>query len=440
MKKYIINGGKKLSGEISISGSKNIASKLLIAACLTDEEVVLHNIPLISDFLIMVELFKEIGGSAEITGHTIKLRLAEVKNFQIPLETGAKIKTSSMYLAPLLMRKKEALIPNPGGCRIGARPIDRHIKGLEKMGARISYVREDGYFHAATDGLKGATYRFDKNSHTGTETLIIAAALASGTTVIENAAEEPEVDELIDFLNQMGARISRESDRKIMVEGVEKLHGIEFSIAPDSNEVVTMAVCSVLTGGDIAIKNASLSMVEAFLEVFKKAGGAYEDSGDSIRFYCGNGIQPVDITTEPYPGFKTDWMSLWAVFMTQANGESHIHETVYENRFGFVDELKKMGAKIEKYRPEVSNPESVYNFNYDTSRVYKQAIRIQGITPLHNGVLQISDLRAGATLVIASLIAKGKSVIYGVEQIERGYEKFVERLRSLGADIIVTEE
>jgi UDP-N-acetylglucosamine 1-carboxyvinyltransferase len=440
MKKYIINGGKNLSGEITISGSKNIILKALIAACLTDEEVVIHNVPLIDDFFYMLELVKEIGGTVELSGHTLKVRVKEIQTHKIPLEVGAKIKTSSMFLAPLLARKHEAMIPNPGGCRIGARPIDRHIKGLEAMGAEIGYYSDDGYFHATTKGLHGTDFTFDKNTHTGTETLIIAAACAEGRTVLHNAAQEHEVDDLIELLNKMGAKIERTEPRIIVIDGVKKLHGATHEILSDSNELVTFAIASALTGGQIHIKNANLEKIQTFLDCFEKAGGEYEKKDGYVRFFIHNSIKPVDIVTAPEPGFKTDWQSLWAVFMTQADGETRIHETVYENRFGFVSELKKMGAKIEIYKPDVENPEELYNFNFNPKQEYRQGVKIIGKTPLHNGVLYISDLRAGATLVIAALIAKGESVIYGVEQIERGYEDFDTRLRQLGADIRVEEE
>src|SRR3989344_2654954 len=304
MRNYVINGGKSLKGEVTISGSKNVVLKALIAACLTDEEVMLINVPLIGDFYVMLDLFVEIGGKVTFDGHTVRLRLEKIKSTTIPLNIGAKIKTSSMFIAPLLARKGEATIPNPGGCRIGARPIDRHIKGLEMMGAKISYYSKDGYFHSKTDGLCGVTYKFDKNTHTGTETLILAAVLAKGRTVLENAAEEAEIDELIKLLISMGAKIKR-SGRTIKVDGVNKLFGTTFSIVPDSNELVTCAILSSLTGGQIVIKNADFSMVGEFLEKFKQAGGAWEKNDERVRFYFRNGIKSIDVTTKPYPGFKT---------------------------------------------------------------------------------------------------------------------------------------
>lgn len=440
MKKYIINGGKSLSGEIIVSGSKNVVLKLIVAACLTSEEVELKNVPLISDFFVMLDLVKEIGGVVTLSGHTVKIKIPEIKTTKLPLEIGAKIRTTSMFLAPLLARCKNASIPNPGGCRIGARPIDRHIKGLEQMGAQISYYSEDGYFHAKTDGLVGTTYEFEKNSHTGTETLIIAAVLAKGKTIIKNAAEEPEIDELIGFLNNMGAKIKRTDHRVIEIEGVPSVHGTSFTIMPDRNEVVTMAICSALTGGNILIKNANLSDLDTFLKMFEKAGGAWEEKDGAIRFFIIDQIRPTDIVTGPHPKFMTDWQGPWALLMTQAQGKSLIHETVYENRFAYKKELEKMGAKIQFSLPIVENPDSLYNFNYDTDRKYRQQIQITGPRKLHNAVMDIADLRAGATLVLAALIASGESVIYEIGHLERGYEAFDTRLKALGADIQALEE
>lgn len=440
MKKYIIEGGKQLAGEVTISGSKNVVTKALIASCLTDEEVVLENVPHISDFLIMLDLLREIGGQAELENHTVRLRLKDITKNQIPLAIGAKVKTSSMFLAPLLARAGEAHIPNPGGCRIGARPIDRHIKGLEQMGAHIGYASEDGFFHAHTDGLVGTEYTFEKNTHTGTETLILAAVLARGKTVLRNAAQEPEIDDLITLLNKMGAKVARVEPRVIEIDGVDKLHGATHRIMPDRNEAMTFAVISALTGGQIYLKDAVLSDMEAFVDAYRKAGGEIEETERGIRFYASGALKPVDVTTEPHPGFMTDWQGPWSVLMTQADGESVIHETVYENRFMYVTELAKMGAKLRMFAPEVENPRALYNFNVEEGKSYRQGLKITGITPLHNGVLNVADLRAGATLVVAALIAKGESIIFGTDILERGYENFHERLQQLGADVTVGEE
>ena len=442
MKKYIIKGQKKLVGDVTISGAKNVITKALIAACLTDEEVILENVPLINDFFVMLELVREIGGRVTLSGHTVKIKMESVGATTIPLEIGAKIKTSSMFLAPLLIRAGRATIPNPGGCRIGARPIDRHIQGLIKMGAEVGYASEDGYFHAQTKGLVGTEYTFEKTTHTGTETLILVGVLARGQTILRNAAQEPEIDDLIRMLAKMGAKIKRAEPGVIVIDGVEKLHGATHRIISDRNEAETFAVISALTGGNIYIHNCDLLAMSAFLEVFKIAGGAWEEKNGAIRFYIKEEIRPVDVVTRPHPGFMTDWQGPWSILMTQANGESVIHETIYENRFAYVRELAKMGAKLSMFQPNIVDPTILYNFNYEDQKAsrYRQALRISGKTPLHNAVLNIFDLRAGATLVIAALIAAGTSVIYGVELLERGYEAFDVRLRNLGADIIVDEE
>ncbi|MBI2033129.1 MAG: UDP-N-acetylglucosamine 1-carboxyvinyltransferase [Candidatus Levybacteria bacterium] len=436
MDKFIVHGGRPLRGEVSVSGAKNVSLKALVAACLTTEEVIIENIPHISDFFVMVDTIKHLGGKVTMKDHSVSIHIPEFSRTKISLEKAAEIRTSSMFLAPLLARAKKAIIPNPGGCRIGARPIDRVVAGLEKMGAEITYKSEDGYFHAKTTHLHGATYRFEKNTHTGTETLILAAVLADGRTVLENAAEEPEVDELIELLCSMGAKIKRSKPRTIVIEGVERLHGTTFRIGPDRNEIVTLAVASAMTNGDITIKEANKAHLKAFLETYKKAGGSYEEKGDAIRFFVSDSLLATDIETAAFPGFMTDWQGPWTVLMTKAKGVSIIHETVYENRFNYVKELIKMGAHIELFNPEVKHPETVYNFNTEDDRKdYFHAARVVGGTALHNAVVTISDLRAGATLVLASLSASGETVIFGVEHLDRGYEHFEERLRQLGARI-----
>lgn len=437
MDKFIVSGGRKLKGRICVSGSKNVALKVLVASCLTNEEVIIENVPLISDFLVMADIIKELGGKVTITDHTVRIRVENFKKSKISLDKAATIRTSSMFLAPLLMRLGKALIPNPGGCRIGARPIDRIIKGAKKMGIKVSYRRKDGFFYlTASNKLKPVRYRFEKNTHTGTETLILLSVLAKGKTILENAAQEPEIDDLIEFLNLMGADVKRKEPRTIVINGVEKLHGAKFIIPSDRNEVVTFAIASVMTKGDIFIENINIRGLEEFITVFKKAGGGAEVDKNGIRFFYKGKLRPSSITTGFYPGFMTDWQGPWAVLMTQANGKSVIHETVYENRFSYVEELKKMGADIEFFNPKITNPKTFYNFNYEDNKPeYKHAIRILGPVQLHNGVIDISDLRAGATLVLAALSAAGESIILGIEHLDRGYEKFEKRLKTLGAKI-----
>ncbi len=442
MESYQVRGGKELIGEVSVSGAKNVALKAMVAACLTTDEVIIENIPRISDLFAMVDIIKKLGGEVKIENHTAYVHANKFIGSKISLDDASHTRTSSMFLAPLLARAGKAVIPNPGGCRLGTRPIDRTVNGLRQMGARINYNSEDGYFYADIDGqFQGTTYTFEKNTHTGTETLLIAAAVSEGKTILKNAAEEPEVDELIEFLNSMGAHIQRPEPRVIEIQGVDKLHGTTLRIQPDRNEIVTFAAAALITEGDIFIKEVKKSHVREFLEKVEEAGGGVEEKNNGIRFYYKSQLSATNIMTKPYPGFMTDWQAPWAVLMTRAKGVSIIHETVFESRFGYVHELKKMGANITLFKPSVENPEEIYNFNpEDDSNEFFHAARINGPVHLHNAVVNITDLRAGATLVIAALAAKGETVIHGIEIIKRGYENFDERLRRLGADITVLTE
>lgn len=438
MEKFIITGGKTLRGEVSVSGAKNVALKALVAASLTDESVAIENVPNISDFAVMCEILKDLGGTVEIEDHTAKVEVRSLTNTQVSLDKAAQTRTSSMFISPLLLRRGKASIPNPGGCRIGARPIDRTIDGLRRMGADISYDSEDGYFHARlTDGkLKSTEYTFEKNTHTGTETMLLASVLAEGKTVLKNAALEPEIDELIELLNSMGAKIRRAEPRTLVIEGVEKLHGTTFQVGPDRNEIVTFAVAAIITGGEIFVKDAQNASLDHFLSELDKAGGGFEKTQEGIRFFSKGSLSPTSVQTSIHPGFMTDWQGPWAVLMTKAKGISTIHETVFENRFSYVPELRKMGAHIELFNPQLNNPREVYNFNIeDVGEKTFHAIRIFGPKKLHNAAVYISDLRAGATLVLGALAASGKSVIFGIENLDRGYERFEKRLKQLGADI-----
>lgn len=442
MEYFEIVGGKKLKGQASMFGSKNVALKVMVAACLSEEEILIENIPLISDVKIMADIIEHLGGEVEFKDHKLTVRMKKFSSDKISLEKAAEIRTSYMFIAPLLLRMGSAIIPNPGGCRIGARPIDRVVEGLKKMGVKIKYASKDGFFHAeAKDGLKGANYRFEKSTHTGTETMILAAVLAKGKTVLENAAQEPEVDELIAFLRRMGAKIKREKPRTIVIEGVEKLKATKFRVFPDRNEVVTFAIAALITEGDVFIKDITPNGLEEFLEALDQIGAGYEVKKDGIRFFYKGPLKALNVTTGYYPGFMTDWQGPWAVLMTKANGESVLHERVYENRFTYADELLKMGADIELFNPPVVNPEKYYNFNIsDDKKRFLHAARIKGPTMLHNAVMDIADLRAGATLVIGALAAEGKSILFGLEYLDRGYEQFEQRLRKLGAEIKRVEE
>ncbi len=437
MDKFIIAGGKKITGDCTVSGSKNVALKALVAACLTDELLIIENIPLISDLLVMTDIIKELGGVIETNDHKIHVQMPNFKKTKIALERAAEVRTSAMFMAPLLLREKEAVIPNPGGCRIGARPIDRIIDGLEKMGVSIKYKSEDGYFYMrAQNGLNGVDYTFKKSTHTGTETLLLAAVLANGRTVLRNAAQEPEIDELINLLTRMGAKVKRTKPRTIEVEGVKNLSGAEFEISPDRNEVVTLAIAAFITKGDINISGIEKIDLKSFLQKLEEIGAGIEKKEDGIRFFYKGELKSSNVETSIFPGFMTDWQGPWAVLMTQANGESLIHERVYENRFGYATELRRMGVNIELFNPPVDNPDEFYNFNIEDDKAhFKHAAKILGPTNLHNAVVTISDLRAGATLVLAALAAKGESVILEVQHLDRGYERLDFRLNNLGADI-----
>ncbi len=441
MEKLLIQGGNTLQGAVRVSGAKNVALKTLIAACLTQEEITIHNVPLISDFYTMLEIIRELGGKIKLKEHTLHIQMKHIKKNTFSLDTAARIRTSFMFLAPLLLRNGEAIIPNPGGCRLGARPIDRLVDGLNQMGANIVYNSEDGYFHAKAKGLNGTLYRFEKNTHTGTETLIIAAVLAKGKTILENAAEEPEIDELITLLNQMGAKIQRTEARTIEIEGVEKLHGASYTIGPDRNEIITFAIVAIITKGDIIIEGAKKDTIEEFIEKLEEADGGVEVLENGIRFYYKGPLRAVDVTTAPYPGFMTDWQAPWAVLMTQAQGECIVHETVFENKLGYIEDLKKMGANVTLFNPKIDNPEKIYNFNLSDDKLqYFHAVRIVGPTKLHNAVVTMENIRAGAAVVIAAFAAKGTSTILGVEKLDRGYENFQKRLAKLGATIQRTKE
>lgn len=442
METFIVTGGTKLKGEVTIGGAKNVALKAFVASLLTDRAICIRNVPLISDVFFMLDVVKSLGVSAHIEGHSVRIKDGGVRTTTVPLEVGARLRTSSLVLGPMLARFGCAKIPNPGGCRIGARPIDRHIEGLTRMGATISYHSDDGYFYARAKRLHGATIEFSKNTHTGTEALILAAVLAKGTTVLKNAAAEVEIDDLIGLLTSMGANIRRSSPREIVIEGVDKLHGGTYSLMPDRNEEVTFALAAAATGGDIVVHHSARNHLGSFLAAFQKAGGLVEAVDEvSTRYRQVGPIRATDIVTQPHPGFMTDWQAPWALYMTGANGDSTIHETVFESRFSYVSELRKMGAVIEFFDPRVKNPEVYYNFNWnDRIEGYHQGIRITGPTPLHNAVLTIDDLRAGATLLLAALTADGESYIHGVEQIDRGYEKIEQRLGVLGAHIVRQKE
>ncbi len=433
MEKLIISGGVPLKGKVTVSGAKNVAMKAILAGLLTEEPLEIHNIPLISSVLGTIKIIEQLGASVLRRGHQITISAKNLQNHKIPLELGGLYRTSTMVMGPLLARFGKAIVPNPGGCRLGKRPVNWHTEALVKMGAKITYTH--GYFYAETKRLLGAHIRFEKNTHTGTESIILAAVLALGETVLENAAAEPEIDDLIRMLNQMGAQIRRTHKRTIVINGVQKLHGTTYTIMPDRNEAVTFAAAAIATYGDVLVSGTQREHLLAFLKGLDDIGGGWEAiDQNTTRFYWKQPLRKSDIVTGAHPEFMTDWQQPWAVLATQAQGVSTIHETVFECRFSYVSELRKMGAKMEFYDPKVSNPQEYYNFNWnDRIQGYHQGIKIFGPTKLHEAILEMDDIRAGATLVVAALAASGRSVLTEVNHLDRGYEKLDERLKTLGA-------
>lgn len=436
MSSFIINGGTPLKGSVRVGGAKNASYKLMIAALLANSQSRLLNFSKISDVEAVKQIINDLGGHATHVGErAIAIDPRKMKSHQIGAENGPQGRFSTMFIPALVARFGQALVPPPGGDKIGARMLDWHFNGLRALGMEVT--EKNGMIFAQAKELKGTTYKFAKNTHTGTETLIMAAVKAKGRTILQNAAQEPEIDDLIAFLNSMGAWIRRQPNRVIEIEGVEQLHGAIHKVMPDSNEAVSYACTALATKGDIVVENARASDIEAFLNSLHDIGAGFEIGDYGIRFFYHQPLRTTDITTAIHPGFKTDWQPLMATLLTQCHGTSTIHETIMANRFQYVDALKQMGAQIEKFNPKVTNPDEVYNFNLsDDDASYQHAIKITGPTALKPGKFKVIDLRHGATLVAAALCAHGQTTLENIEQIDRGYESLDERLRMMGASIV----
>jgi len=435
MAKLVIQGGIPLKGEISLCGAKNASFKLMIASLLCPAPVKLTNLSQIADVELTKKILSALGSQLKSSNQrSLSLNAATITSFSVPQQLGLASRASSMFIAPLLARTNQAIVPLPGGDKIGKRPLDRHFAGLKAMGAQIQL--NNNSLKASCKQLTGTNYRFPKNTHTGTETMIMAAVLAQGKTRLENAALEPEVDDLITFLNQMGAKITRKPNRVIEIQGVKILHSADHQIMPDRNEAVSYAVAALVTKGDITIKNARQDHLKIFLEKLTQAGAGIETSNNSIRFFFNQPLKAIDITTQPHPGFMTDWQPLWSVLATQSQGISSIIETIFTSRFQYVKDLQNMGAKISFFQPQPKQPEKYYNFNLqDDQPDNHHGIRITGPTPLTGKQATVTDIRAGATLALAGLAAKGETVLRDIEHINRGYANFAGRLLNLGARI-----
>lgn len=434
---FIIKGGKPLRGSIRLSAAKNVALKVIIAALLLDQEVQFKNIPRISDVDELLHLVRSLGAKAEFTDKNVVIIDGRGLNKnKVDLLHASKIRVSFMLFAPLLYKFSTCYVPNPGGCRIGARPIDRIVEGMRKLGVSVDYDSDTGFYQAQMKAKPSGSYKFPKVSHTGTELLIMLSVFGKGKITLDNAALEPEIDELIRFLNSSGARIQK-NGKKILLQGVDKLTlNQPFEIMTDRNEAVTFATLAIATKGEVEISTLNPEIISTFIQKMKSVGVGVEIfSKNKIKFYYNDSLKSSRIQTEPHPGFMTDWQPNWAILMTQSEGDSIIQERVFENRFSYVEEVRKLGANIDFIKMPVINPAEYFFFNFDPSKKYNQAIRIKGPQRLHGGVLNISDLRAGATLAIAALVSEGESVVNGASILERGYENFVEKVKSLGGDI-----
>ncbi|MDO8741701.1 MAG: UDP-N-acetylglucosamine 1-carboxyvinyltransferase, partial [Candidatus Roizmanbacteria bacterium] len=433
---YLIKGGMPLKGEVILSGAKNVALKTIIAALMFKGDVTLKNIPKINDVLDLIELIKSLGVKAKFKEkNTLIINSDNLKNNRVDLVSGSKIRVSFMLFAPLLNRFGECFVPNPGGCRIGARPIDRIINGLTALGIKVNYDSETGYYHAKIVNKPKGKYRFEKPSHTGTELLMMIGLMTNDKVVIDNIANEPEIDDLILYLNSAGASILEEKNKITISKSSELKQKETFTIMSDRNELVTYATLAVASHGDVTIGPIDENLITSFLEIMRGAGAGVEKiTSNKFRFFYQDGIKSVNIETSPHPGFMTDWQPNWAILMLKADGSSVIHERVFENRFSYVEELKKLGAKIDFVDVKVENPEFFYHFNFEKEHLYKQTIKIQGLSELHNAILNIADLRAGAALACAALLATGETIINGASILERGYEDFVEKIRKLGGE------
>ncbi len=414
MDKFVIRGGAPLRGEISTSGAKNSALPALAACLLTEEPVILHRIPRVRDILTMAHLLRSTGVRMEMKAGPLHVEARDITTPEAPYELVKTMRASSLVLGPLLARTGRARVSLPGGCAIGARPINFHLSGLEQLGAEIR--QEHGYVEAAAPhGLRGASVTFDRISVTGTEDLLMAAVLAKGETVIRNAAREPEVTDLAALLTKMGARIEGAGGSTVRIEGVERLRGAEHTIIPDRIEAGTFLIAGAIAGGNLVITHCEPEHLAALVAKLRAAGAEISEAGPGALGVCSNGpLRSVDVTTEEYPGFATDLQAQYMALMTRAQGISLITETIFENRFMHAPELMRMGANIRLEG--------------------RQAI-VAGPSALTGASVLASDLRASASLVLAALVAKGETVIDRVYHIDRGYEKIEQKLAQVGAQI-----
>lgn len=414
MDKFIITGGKKLVGEINISGFKNAILGLIPATLLANDKCIITNVPMISDVYILKDIMSALGAQVILDeiNHTIEIDTSTVKECKASYDIAKSLRASYYLLGAGLGRFKKAEVAYPGGCDIGSRPIDLHIKGFEALGS--SFKIEHGIIHCQAEKLVGDNIYMDVISVGATINIMLAGAMAEGTTVIENAAKEPHIVDVANFLNAMGADVRGAGTDVIRIKGVEKMHGCTYSVIPDQIEAGTYIVAAAATEGDVLIKNVIPKHLESITAKIKELGVEIIEYDDSIRVRGKKDLKSINIKTLPYPGFPTDLQQPLSVLLTKAEGTSIVTESIFEGRFKYVDELKRMGANI---------------------KVDGRTAIIRGNTPLSSTQITATDLRAGAACVIAGLMSDGQTEIHDIKHVERGYENIVEKLRGVGADI-----
>lgn len=429
----IIRGGKPLQGTIEVRGAKNAISKEMVAALLTDDKCILRNLSEVEDVDLVSEMIEIIGGKVDRKDGEVQINASGISeaSFETLSKFARKSRIPILFCGPLLHRLKKAVIPSLGGCSIGKRPVNFHLEALKKMGAKVD--EQPDKVIVTAEKLHGAKIVLDYPSVGATEQVLLSAVLADGVTQLFNAAVEPEIMDLIVLLQKMGAIISVDTDREITITGVEELHGYDHTAIPDRLEVASWACAAIATNGRIFIKNAQQIDLITFLNKIRLIGGGFLVKDDGIEFFRENKtLNPIAIETDVHPGFMTDWQQPFVITLTQAHGVSIIHETVYENRFGYVDALNKMGANIQLYRECLGGNKHCRFGQLDH---YHSAV-IAGATPLHGAKVKIPDLRAGFSYVIAALVANDVTTLENVSLLNRGYENLMEKLKSVGADII----
>jgi len=409
--KFVIKGGRRLQGEIRVSGSKNAALPLLASSLLCGGWNTYHNIPDLVDIKTIKKLLGNLGAEIE-GGETLRVNTGNIKRCEAPYNLVRTMRASVLVLGPLVARMGRARVSLPGGCAIGARPVNLHLKALQELGAEIGL--RDGYIEAKAPRLKGATIYFDISTVTGTENIMMAAVLAKGTTVLENAAKEPEVVNLAETLNGMGAKVSGAGTDVIVIEGVDSLHPADATVIPDRIETGTYMIAAAITGGDVTIKGCRPGHLDALITKLREAGVSIEPVQDGIRVTGGREIRSVDVKTLPYPGFPTDLQAQVMALVAIGKGVSVITETIFENRFMHVGELMRMGAVVK----------------IEGSRAI-----VEGVEKLRGAPVMATDLRASASLVLAGLAAEGRTDLLRVYHIDRGYQSIEKKLSALGADI-----